>query len=327
MRTARSNYVRLLAPHIGVGTRGKSRRLTRALVDFGVEDSFAKANERLREHYGFGLNASAVREATLIHAARAQARLEAQYGESFRILPVEGAGQLVAQSDGSMVCTVAGGPRKAPRPREWKEMRLMAAQRHGSVERVYAAGFLDVGEAGRRWGHCARDAGWGFNSRVHVIGDGAPWIEIQSREVFGSQGSFLLDFYHASEYLGAAAPSCRPRNPRSWRRTQQRRLRTGRCGKLMDELRDHCEPEAVPEESAPVRTALRYLGNRIGQLDYAGALAKELPIGSGMIESGHRHLIQSRLKKPGSAWLPSSAHAIVQLRVLRANGHWTSLWN
>lgn len=327
MRTAGSNYVRLLASRIGVTARGKSRRLTRAMVDFGAEESFARANERLREHYGFELNASAIREATLTHAARAQARLEAQYEESFRVLPAKGAGQLVAQSDGSMVCTVKSAARKGPRPREWKEMRLMAAQPHGSMERVYAAGFLDVAAAGRRWGHCAREVGWGLNSRVHTVGDGAPWIEIQNREVFGEQGSFLLDFYHASEYLGAASESCRPRDPQNWRRIQQQRLKKGCCRKVFEELRAHCEPDSVPEESAPVRQALRYLSSRATQLDYAGALQRDLPIGSGLIESGHRHLIQSRLKKPGSAWLPASAHAIAQLRVLRANGHWHSLWN
>lgn len=327
MRTAHSNYVRLLAPRIGVTARGKSRRLTRALVDFGVEESFAKASQRLREHYGFALNASAIRAATLTHAARAQARLEAKYEESFRVLPAQGAAQLVAQSDGSMVCTVQSGRRKAARPREWKEMRLMAAQPHGSMERVYAAGFLEVGAAGRRWGHCAREAGWGLKSRVHGVGDGAPWIEIQHREIFGEQGSFLLDFYHASEYLGAASQSCRPRDPQSWRRTQQRRLKRGCCRKVFEELRAHEEPDSAPEESAPVRHALRYLSSRAAQLDYAGALARDLPIGSGLIESGHRHLIQARLKKPGSAWLPASAHAMAQLRVLRANGQWQSLWN
>ncbi len=243
------------------------------------------------------------------------------------VLPAEGAGQLVAQSDGSMVCTVESGCREAPRPRQWKEMRLMAAQIHGSMDRVYAAGLVEVAEAGRRWGHCAREAGWGLKSQVHVIGDGAPWIESQSREVFGDQGRFLLDFYHASEYLGAAAPSCRPRDPQGWRRTQQQRLKTGRADKVLAQLRSQSEAEAIPEESAPVRAALRYLGGRAGQLDYAGALEKGLPIGSGLIESGHRHLIQARLKKPGSAWLPSSAHALAQLRVLRANGHWPSLWN
>lgn len=327
MRTAQSNYVRLLAARIGVTARGKSRRLTRALVDFGVEESFQKANERLREHYGFELNASAVRAATLTHAARAQARLEVQYEESFRILPAQGAGQLVAQSDGSMVCTVERAPRSGPRPRQWKEMRLVAAQVHGSMERVYGAGLIDVAATGRRWGHCARAAGWGLRSRVHVIGDGAPWIERQSREVFGDQGNFLLDFYHASEYLGAAALSCRPHDPQGWRHTQQRRLKRGQSQKVLQELRRQSESAAVPEESAPVRAAWRYLESRAEQLDYAGALERELPIGSGLIESAHRHLIQARLKKPGSAWLPSSAHALAQLRVLRANGHWPSLWN
>jgi hypothetical protein len=28
-----------------------------------------------------------------------------------------------------------------------------------------------------------------------------------------------------------------------------------------------------------------------------------LPIGSGMIESGHRHVLHARLKKAGAAWL------------------------
>ena len=39
---------------------------------------------------------------------------------------------------------------------------------------------------------------------------GAEWIPLQSREVFGEQGHFLCDFFHVSEYLGAAATVCRP---------------------------------------------------------------------------------------------------------------------
>ena len=39
---------------------------------------------------------------------------------------------------------------------------------------------------------------------------GAEWIEIQSRETFGEQVHFLLDYYHASEYLADASETCRP---------------------------------------------------------------------------------------------------------------------
>jgi hypothetical protein len=46
---------------------------------------------------------------------------------------------------------------------------------------------------------------------------------------------------------------------------------------------------------------LRYLENRLDQLDYPSALAVGLPVGSGLIESGNRHLLQARLKLAG-AW-------------------------
>ncbi len=81
------------------------------------------------------------------------------------------------------------------------------------------------------------------------------------------------------------------------------------------------------DEHAPARAARRYLGNRLDQLDYPRALRLDLPIGSGLIESGHRHVLQARLKQPGTAWLPDNADAIAQLRVQRANGHWADLCN
>ena len=81
------------------------------------------------------------------------------------------------------------------------------------------------------------------------------------------------------------------------------------------------------DEEAPVRQGHRYLGNRLDFLDYPGALALGLPIGSGLIESGHRHVLQARLKKAGTAWLPEHADQIAHLRVLRANNQWLSIWN
>lgn len=326
-RNARQSYLRVFAPRIGVTNRGRSRRLERVLTDFGAEHSFAKANERLAEHYGFSLNASAVREVTLRHAARAQARMEGAYEQSFRTLPARGAEHVVAEADGTMICTLKSARRKDKRPREWKEMRLVAARAQGRVESTYGATFGQVDAVGRRWGHSAREAGWGLQSQIHVVADGAEWIRLQSREVFGEQERFLLDYYHASEYLAAAAPGCRPRAPEQWRRTQQRRLKRGASGKVLDELQAHEEPAGVVEEAAPVRAARRYLGHRLDQLDYPRALELGLPIGSGLIESGHRHVLQARLKGAGTAWLAENAEALAQLRVLRANHQWQQLWN
>ena len=326
-RTAQKQYLRLLPGAIGVSPRGRSMRLERALTDFGCEHSFAHAAARVEEHYGFAIGLSAVREATLEHAQRAEQKLADQDQEPFRILPSVGAERVIAEADGTMICTVAPGKRKDKKPRAWKEMRLTAAPAQGKVQTVYAATFGSVEEVGRRWGHCARQAGWGLKSQIHALGDGAEWIRLQTREVFGQQGAFLCDFFHVSEYLGAAAAICRAQAPDRWRHTQQDRLKRGALGKVVAALAEHLEPADTPEADAPVRNAHRYLTQRTDCLDYPRALKLELPIGSGMIESGHRHVLQARLKKAGTAWLVEHADQIANLRVLRANGQWSSLWN
>jgi hypothetical protein len=297
------------------------------LTDFGCEQSFIQAAQSVREHYGFEIGASMVRTATLKHAQRAQEKLCQEYEQSFRILPAVGAEYVIAQTDGTMICTVEPGPRKGKRPREWKEMRLVATQALHSATTVYAATFGSVAEVGQRWGHCARQAGWGLNSQIHAVGDGAEWIRLQSQEVFGGQGTFLCDFYHVSEYLGAAAPTCASSRPEPWRRTQQKRLKRGAFQQVIDGLAAHLEPAGTPEEQAPVHAAHRYLSNRTDCLDYPRALALGLPIGSGLIESGHRHVLHARLKKAGTAWISNHADQIAHLRVLRSNNQWLSLWN
>jgi hypothetical protein len=97
--------------------------------------------------------------------------------------------------------------------------------------------------------------------------------------------------------------------------------------KILEALKDHLEPPGTVQELAPVTNAHRYLSNRTECLDYPRALRLGLPIGSGMIESGHRHVLQARLKKAGTAWLMTNADRIANLRVLRANGQWLTLWN
>ena len=297
------------------------------MCDFGIEDSFASANQRLLEHYGFKLHAGAMRRATLKHAARAEQKLQAEYAQPYRELPARGPVVIIAEADGSMLCTVpAGLPRKATRPRAWQEIRLLASQRQGCVEATYAATFESVQQAGVRWGHTAKQAGRGMESHIHAVGDGAEWIALQTRVVFGSDATLLTDYYHVSEYLAAAAPACRPAAPGRWRHTQQKRLKRGASQQVIQELAVHREAAEVADENAPVRAAYRYLSNRPDTLDYPTAIAAELPIGSGLIESGHKHVLQARLKIPGAAWLPANAETMAQLRVLRSNNRWSQLW-
>src|SRR5207253_137233 len=63
-----------------------------------------------------------------------------------------------------------------------------------------------------------------------------------------------------------------------------------------------------------------------GGVDYKGALAAGLPIGSGEIESAHGYVFQKRLKISGAWWKMENLKKVIALRVLRANGDWEEYW-
>ena len=108
---------------------------------------------------------------------------------------------------------------------------------------------------------------------------------------------------------------------------QREALKQNRHAQVIAELATRTEAAHLPDEQAPVRCAHRYLSKRVDQLDYQAAIARELPVGSGLIESGHRHVLQARLKKSGAWWTHANAHAMAQMRVIRANHLWEHYWN
>ena len=187
----------------------------------------------------------------------------------------------------------------------------------------------DVEAAGKQLFGCARRAGFGKASRVHAVGDGAEWIARQVDERFGSQGGYLVDFYHVCDYLGAAATAIHPdvEAANAWFSQQKEALKAGQCADTIESLREHLEADDVPDSQASARSCHRYLSRRRDQLDYPDALANDLPIGSGEIESAHRYIVQKRLKLPGSWWCAANADHMLALRLNRANRQWDSYWN
>jgi hypothetical protein len=330
-RTAHSDYLRLFCKAARITQRGCSRRLQRLACDFGLEHSFEKATARLLEHHAVRLSQSTARALTLKHAARlCEAQLQR---EKVRVLPARGAERIITEADGSMLPIVECGntsegtdnaqaDRRKQRKITWQEARLAAAQQQGSARVHYAVSFGDVHETGEQWARATREAGWAANTHIHALGDGAEWIEAQHRVHFARHGSYLVDFFHVCEYLGEAAPP----GEAGWMETQKERLKTNRHDQVLAELARRIESETTPDENAPVRAAHRYLSNRTQVMDYQAALEQGLPIGSGMIESGHRHIFQSRLKIPGAAWLRSTAQSIAHARAARANQLWDSYW-
>lgn len=168
-------------------------------------------------------------------------------------------------------------------------------------------------------------------TRIHGVGDGAPWIADQFEYQFGTQSHYLIDFYHLCDYLAAAAPACAPEHPANWLTVQKARFKSGQLGAVMADLDLYREPQPTPEATTlrpdtPVRDAYRYIANRPGQFDYPAAIAANLPIGSGEVESAHRYIVQKRLKLPGAWWTTSNAQAMLNLRCLRANHRWADYW-
>lgn len=307
--------------------RGSSRRLQRVLTDFGADDAFAAAADKVQEHYGVSVAVGRVRTVTLHHGNILVDRAPTPV----RTLPAVGAERIIAEADGTMVPIVdtssapADTDRRKHRKASYQEARLTAAQKHKTVTTHYEATLHGVDETGLHWARCTQAAGWGLNTQIHAIGDGAPWIADQARIHFGTQGRYTLDLYHVCEYLAAAAPD--PNDTNAYVTALREALRASNTAPVFAALRPRAEPPETPAAKAPVRAALRYLENRPEQLDYAHALAHDLPVGSGLIESGHRHVLQARIKKAGAWWTKSNVHALCQLRTLRANRQWDIYWS
>ena len=211
----------------------------------------------------------------------------------------------------------------------WKEAKLCLAHPQGSKTLVYGGTLQgDVATAGKKMFDCARQAGFGRGSHVHAVGDGAPWIADQVEDQFGAQGSYLLDFYHVCDYLAAAVKSivADPVGQSNWMDQQKARLKTRRSDELIALLHLHLEPSDAADDEAPVRQCHRYLSQRREQLDYQDAQERDLPIGSGEIESAHRYIAQQRLKRPGAWWRAANADHMLALRINRANHQWSAYW-
>jgi len=310
------------------------------MTDFGADESFGKASEKMKEHYGIEVPISAVRNVTQEHGGQMLANEEESE------LGKQGARLVIAGMDGSMIPIVnikdeekgrKIRDRRKCRELGWREARLCVARDPRSVSGHYRATLGDVQEAGKQLVGCVAEAGGGKTTKLHIVADGAPWIASQVDEQFGEQANFLIDFYHVSEYLAAASELLGENNKQAWLAKQQRRLKVN---KTNDILRDLVELEALEKanltragkttsatkEEQPASTCRRYIENRLQYLDYKRALNAGLPISSGETESGHRWIIQARLKVSGAWWSIANAQRMLKLRTMRASREWESYW-
>jgi hypothetical protein len=80
------------------------------------------------------------------------------------------------------------------------------------------------------------------------------------------------------------------------------------------------------EERGAVDKCADYLCKYRNMMRYGDAIARGLPIATGVIEGACRYLVRDRMDKTGARWSLAGAEAVLQLRALRANGDFDAYW-
>jgi hypothetical protein len=253
-------------------------------------------------------------------AARAWQREDAAASAAFR----KAEGDVEFQTDGTSVNTTEG----------WREMRLsiFAKRTPGDpatapdgrgdqrlpapTARVAAAGIRTSDALGPQWRRAAARLGIRDARSITVLADGARWIWNQvEANLPGAAG--VLDFYHASEHIRAAATALHGEGPaaEAWYESRRRSLLESGASGLLEGLRAEGADELAD-----------YLAPHAGHTDYRRRLAEGRPIGSGMVEGACKTVVGRRLKQTGARWRARRVERMASLCCVLYGDQWDAYW-
>lgn len=162
-------------------------------------------------------------------------------------------------------------------------------------------------ELGRQWG--LKQA-----AELIVLGDGAVWIWVLAGTYY-PQAIQILDFWHMTEHLWKVANAMHGKGTeagKAWVRDAQWSLKQDLTTSFLMSLRDWA-PE-TEEAQAVRRTELGFFEANAERMKYGKYLKKGYMIGSGVMESGCRHLAGQRLDQAGMHWREGTAAAVLAIR-------------
>lgn len=145
----------------------------------------------------------------------------------------------------------------------------------------------------------------------------------------------VVDFWHAAEYLGAAAAVLfrgQDLARRSWLDEMCHVLKhePAGAGRVIRDLRSKAGVRPWAKASEEVTAALRYFENqnKAGRMDYASRVAVNDPIGSGVTEAACKVIVNQRLCGSGMRWKGTGAAAVLSLRCLNYTPErWDQFWS
>jgi hypothetical protein len=293
--------------------------MERRVLDFGLHDTFAQSARRWNVHYAVPISETLVCRVVARVGRRAAACDTGAWHEALRSPPTTPAELVVVQTDGSMLPTRG--------EQAWHEAKLAVIYRdehhvagdatvRGQVTEARYVGVLGSQDEFRpaldtalAVEHAAEAA------TVAWLGDGAPGNWTLADELC-PRAVQILDWMHVTEHAsdgGKAVLGDSDPLVAVWQRSIEGRLWEGDVAAVCDEL-TACLCDATPTQRDALEGLRRYYTTNAARMRYDEFRARGLPIGSGTVESGHRHVYQERMKRAGQHWDLEHARRMVLLR-------------
>ena len=304
---------------LGLAGEGEATtELEKRILDFGVNDTFEGAAQRWNVHYPSEISENLVRM-VVDRVGRLAVDAEPEALQSAMVSQKKPAQLLVVEADGGML------PMRGKD--QWREAKLGAVVRgeHYTPGSSKRAGYFSEGRYVAHVGGVDT-----FKSRLDAaliaeqadqattvawVGDGAPWIWNMADEICPSAIQ-VLDWPHAVGHVvdcGKAVLGDDDPTLALWVERAKSLLWEGQVATLLQEL-EACLFLCRGKRRTAIGDLIRYCTNNRARMNYAAFRIKGIPVGSGMIESAHKHVLQVRMKRAGQHWDPERADRMATLR-------------
>ena len=167
---------------------------------------------------------------------------------------------------------------------------------------------------------CAIRNGYGEYEETVILSDGATWIRNIGDELFPDAVQ-ILDLFHLCENTHSYAKAIFRNKEEKyipWADDIIEKLKNGEkrdVVKILNGLKNR----KIPKGTVNLHT---YVMNNINKIDYKQYEEKGYYVGSGIIESGNKVVLQKRLKLAGMRWEQLFAQNLLSLRVKCESGLW-----
>lgn len=161
--------------------------------------------------------------------------------------------------------------------------------------------------------------------KIAAVMDGAEW-EQGFIDQHCPNATRILDFSHAAEHIAAIGASLYGDNtPETHKWLKERLDRLKQSGP--DELLIECKKlqEQYPDNE-PISSNLAYLEKRYSQIQYSQFQLEGWPIGSGIVESANKNVVEARLKGAGMHWEGQNVNSLLALRNIICSDRWNQDW-